>query len=90
MSAARNAPISEEKFFGTVGISRFNIIVIREFSSHVDSDFGYAFLKREFAKENIIDQTKAAIAKIILIKLVSLIIEILSLFLGIEGGSFVL
>lgn len=42
--------------------------ILREFSSHVDNSYGDAHINSQFTKQDFIDRTKAAIAKVMLVK----------------------
>uniref|UniRef100_A0A8R1HX77 Uncharacterized protein n=1 Tax=Caenorhabditis japonica TaxID=281687 RepID=A0A8R1HX77_CAEJA len=42
--------------------------ILREFASHVDNSYGDAHINSQFTKEDFVNRTKAAIAKIVLVK----------------------
>ncbi|PIC49927.1 hypothetical protein B9Z55_000103 [Caenorhabditis nigoni] len=42
--------------------------ILREFASHVDNSYGDAHINSQFTKEDFVHRTKAAIAKIVLVK----------------------
>uniref|UniRef100_A0A1I7WT41 DNA-directed RNA polymerase n=1 Tax=Heterorhabditis bacteriophora TaxID=37862 RepID=A0A1I7WT41_HETBA len=48
--------------------AEFGREVLREFASHVDSDFGHSFLVKRLTSEDFNTRTQAAIAKVALIK----------------------